>query len=62
MAPDSVCGMAVNEATVAETAGFQCQPYYFCRKGQRMEFGDEPAKHILAKPEAADRMATGARR
>ena len=48
-ATDPVCGMTVEVAhanasgLVAEHGG---QPYYFCGKGCKLEFADDPAKYL----------------
>ena len=46
MAKDPVCGMDVDEATATETAEYQGAKYYFCCKGCRMDFEDDPAKYV----------------
>ncbi len=54
MATDPVCGMQVDEATAAETAEHQGQTYYFCCKGCRMEFEDEPEKYLSREGDRAN--------
>ena len=46
MATDPVCGMQVDESTATETAIHDGQTYYFCCKGCRMDFEDDPAKYV----------------
>ena len=48
-ATDPVCGMTVNVAD-AEASGLASehdgQTYYFCGKGCKLEFGDDPARFL----------------
>jgi len=46
MAKDPVCGMAVDEATATEKYEYKGAMYYFCSKGCRLDFQDEPEKYL----------------
>ena len=46
MAIDPVCGMDVEEATATETAEHDGKTYYFCSKGCRLDFQDDPEKYL----------------
>lgn len=46
MAKDPVCGMDVDEATATETAEHEGTTYYFCCKGCRLDFQDDPQKYL----------------
>ncbi len=46
MATDPVCGMQVDESTATETAIHDGQTYYFRCKGCRMDFEDDPERHV----------------
>ena len=39
---DPVCGMEVDTATAANTYEYEGKRYYFCGKGCRLEFEDDP--------------------
>ena len=43
---DPVCGMEVQTETAQNTAEHEGTTYYFCSKGCRLEFGDEPDKYL----------------
>ena len=46
-ATDPVCGMAVNReiaAAQALTAVYESETYFFCGKGCKLDFDDDPAK------------------
>ena len=48
-ATDPVCGMTVNiaSATVAGlTSENKGQPYYFCGRGCKLEFTDDPERYL----------------
>lgn len=48
---DPVCGMNVDPANAAGaglTAEYEGKTYYFCGKGCKLEFGDDPAKYLTA--------------
>jgi len=49
MAKDPVCGMDVNPE-IASAQGLRSehegQTYYFCGKGCKLEFGDDPARYL----------------
>ena len=53
MATDPVCGIQIDEATATETAEYRGQTYYFCCKGCRMDFEDEPEKHLSREGDQA---------
>lgn len=48
---DPVCGMTVDPVH-AETAGLSAEhegdTYFFCGKGCKLEFADDPAKYLAA--------------
>ena len=44
VAIDPVCGMEVRIADAQHTADHQGTTYYFCGKGCRLEFQDDPAR------------------
>ena len=46
MAKDPVCSMDVDEATATEKYEYKGTAYYFCCKGCRMDFEDEPEKYL----------------
>ncbi|MBA3308268.1 MAG: YHS domain-containing protein [Chloroflexi bacterium] len=46
IAIDPVCGMEVQTETAQNTAEHEGTTYYFCSKGCRLEFGDEPDKYL----------------
>jgi Cu+-exporting ATPase len=46
IAIDPVCGMEVQTDTAQNTAEHQGTTYYFCAKGCRLEFGDDPEKYL----------------
>ena len=47
IAIDPVCGMQVEIATAQHTTEHQGTTYYFCAKGCKLDFDDDPAR-ILA--------------
>ena len=51
MAKDPVCGMDVDvdEATATDTAEHEGTTYYFCCKGCRLDFEDDPQKFLSAE-------------
>lgn len=46
LAKDPVCGMDVDEATAKEKYEYYGRTYFFCCKGCRLEFQDDPEKFI----------------
>jgi len=46
VAIDPVCGMDVEEGTATETAEHNGKTYYFCSKGCRLDFQDDPDKYL----------------
>jgi YHS domain-containing protein len=46
VAIDPVCGMDVDTADARHTAAFQGTTYYFCGRGCKLEFEDDP-EHFL---------------
>lgn len=46
MAKDPVCGMEVDEKTAAATSVYQGQTYYFCARGCKKAFDDNPEKYL----------------
>jgi len=46
MAIDPVCGMTVDEKTEKEKFTYKGTTYYFCGRGCRLEFQDDPEKHL----------------
>ena len=54
MATDPVCGMQVDESSATETIVHEGQPYYFCCKGCRMEFEDDPGRYMGGSAGAHD--------
>ena len=51
MAIDPVCGMKVDEETGTEQYVHESTTYYFCCKGCRLDFEDEPEKFVKSGPE-----------
>ena len=49
MAIDPVCGMDVDEATETKTAEHNGKTYYFCSKGCRLDFQEDPDKYLDPK-------------
>ena len=47
IAIDPVCGMQVEKATAQHKTEYQGTTYYFCAKGCKLDFEDEPQR-ILA--------------
>ena len=43
---DPVCGMEVQTESAQNTLEHQGTTYYFCSKGCRLEFGDDPEKYL----------------
>ena len=46
VAIDPVCGMSVVIATATQTVQFQGTTYYFCGKGCRLEFEEDPERFL----------------
>jgi P-type Cu+ transporter len=46
IAIDPVCGMEVDTATATLTSEFEGTTYYFCGKGCKLDFEDEPEKYL----------------
>ncbi len=46
IAIDPVCGMEVQTDTAQQTTEYKGTTYYFCAKGCRLEFGDDPEKYL----------------
>ncbi len=46
IAQDPVCGMDVDIATARHTTEYHGETYYFCGKGCRLEFEDDPEKYF----------------
>jgi YHS domain-containing protein len=46
IAIDPVCGMQVEMATAQHTAEYQGTTYYFCAKGCKLDFEDEPERFL----------------
>ena len=49
MERDPVCGMYVNEASVADKTEYNGKTYYFCKRGCKTEFDKQPAQYTRAK-------------
>jgi Cu+-exporting ATPase len=45
-ATDPVCGMQVEVETAQHTAQHGTETYYFCSKGCRLEFEDDPDRYL----------------
>lgn len=45
MAKDPVCEMEVDEKTAVATSTYQGQTYYFCAKGCKEKFDQNPEKY-----------------
>jgi YHS domain-containing protein len=43
---DPVCGMEVDTATALNSYEYDGTVYWFCGKGCRLEFQDDPAKYL----------------
>lgn len=52
MAIDPVCGMQVEESPSAEQFEHEGTIYYFCCKGCRMDFADDPSKFLKGGSES----------
>ena len=48
LATDPVCGMEVRIEGAQHTADYEGQTYYFCGRGCRLEFQDDPARFFEA--------------
>jgi YHS domain-containing protein len=46
VAIDPVCGMEVEMATATQTFEYQGTVYYFCAKGCRLDFEEDPEKYL----------------
>jgi YHS domain-containing protein len=46
MATDPVCGMTVEREKAAATMEYEGTTYYFCARGCRDEFAQEPRKFV----------------
>jgi YHS domain-containing protein len=46
IAIDPVCGMEVDTATATLTSEHEGTVYYFCGKGCKLDFEDEPATYL----------------
>jgi Cu+-exporting ATPase len=46
MAKDPVCGMNVDEKKAAATAVHGGKTYYFCSKGCKEDFAEDPASYL----------------
>jgi Cu+-exporting ATPase len=46
MAKDLVCGMDVEESKAAATSSYKGVTYYFCAKGCKVKFDQDPEKYI----------------
>jgi P-type Cu+ transporter len=45
-ATDPVCGMAVEIETAQLTSDHEGQTYYFCGKGCKLDFDEDPEKYL----------------
>lgn len=54
MATDPVCGMPVNEPTVAGSSLFEGCNYYFCSAGCKQKFEANPSAYVGPPPPAGD--------
>lgn len=43
---DPVCGMQVETETAQHTAEHEGTTYYFCGRGCKLDFEDEPARYL----------------
>lgn len=46
IALDPVCGMEVTIATARHTTEYHGETYYFCGKGCKLDFEDDPEKYF----------------
>jgi YHS domain-containing protein len=46
VALDPVCGMEVEIATARHTTEYHGEAYYFCGKGCKLDFEDDPEKYF----------------
>jgi len=46
IAIDPVCGMGVDTETATLTSEYKGTVYYFCGKGCKLEFEDDPEKYL----------------
>lgn len=54
---DPVCGMTVDTAQASAaglTAAHDGLTYYFCGRGCKLEFEDEPARYVSPRPSTFD--------
>ena len=49
MAKDPVCGMDVDQATTKWTSEYNGQIYYFCSKGCKADFDDNPSEYASSQ-------------
>jgi Cu+-exporting ATPase len=45
-ATDPVCGMSVVMATAQHTSEYKGQTYYFCGKGCKLDFEEDPERYL----------------
>ena len=43
---DVVCGMTIDPAKAAGSSEYEGETYYFCGKGCKLEFNDDPATYL----------------
>ena len=48
MAIDPVCGMSVDPDSATWMADHKGETYYFCGKGCKLEFGDDPEQYLAS--------------
>ena len=47
---DPVCKMTIDSEKAAATSQYQGQTIYFCAKGCKTKFDQDPVKYLKAKP------------
>jgi YHS domain-containing protein len=46
MAIDPVCGMDVDTETAQNTSEYKGATYYFCSRGCKLDFDDDPERYV----------------
>lgn len=46
MVTDPVCGMTVDTDTAQHTSEYTGQTYYFCSRGCKLDFDDDPGRYL----------------
>ncbi len=51
---DLVCGMMIDPKTAAATSEYKGETYYFCARGCKVVFDQDPEKYIQGQGEASN--------